>query len=88
MATNKIMTQKDADQATRSAYIDDNGTISVDGFLAGLVGRRVDVAVSTTTIANDTVTFSFSENGNPILAIKLVYTDGSQTQLLYAVRIS
>jgi hypothetical protein len=88
MATSKLMTQKDEAQAIRSAYIDDNGTISVDGFLAGKVGRRVDVAISTTTIANDTSTFSFSENGTPILALQLVYTDGTQSQLLYAVRIS
>lgn len=88
MATQKLMSPKDADQATRVAFIDDNGTISVDGFLAGKVGRRVDVAVSTTTVAGDTATFSFSESGNPILALQLVYTDGTQAQLLYAVRIS
>lgn len=88
MATNKLMSQKDADQSIRSAYIDDNGTISIDGFLAGKVGRRVDVGISTTTMANDTTTFSFSENGNPVLALKLVYTDGTQAQLLFAVRIS
>jgi hypothetical protein len=88
MSTLKPMTQKDSEQAIRTSYIDDNGTLSVDGFLSGKVGRRVDVALSTTTVSNDTVTFSFSENGNPILALKLVYTDGTQAQLLYAVRIS
>lgn len=88
MATEKVMTQKDADQAIRHSFIDDNGTLSVDGFLSGKVGRRVDLAISTTTVSGDTATFSFSENGNPILAIQIVYTDGTQTQMLYAVRIS
>lgn len=88
MGTTKLMSQKDADQAIRTSFIDDNGTLSVDGFLSGKVGRRVDVAISTTTVANDTATFSFSENGTAILALKLVYTDGTQAQLLYAVRIS
>ena len=90
MATTKLMTQRDSDQATRTSYNDVNATLGVDGFLIGLVGRQVAVATSTTTVSGDTQTFTFSENfgTNTLYALQLVYTDGSQTVLLTATRIS
>jgi hypothetical protein len=89
-ATSKIMSQKDQEQAIRQAQNDVNGTIGVDGFLTGLVGRRVTLVVSTTTVTGDTTTFNFSENfgATPLYSIQLVYTDGTQTTLLTATRIS
>jgi hypothetical protein len=84
------MTEKDADQATRISYNDANTTLGVDGFLTGLVGRRVTLVVSTTTVSGDTTTFNFSENfgSSPLYSIQLIYTDGSQTTLISATRIS
>ena len=89
-ATSKTLSQKDFEQAIRQAQNDVNATLSVDGFLVGLVGRQINVTVSTTTVSGDTSTFTFSENfgATPLYAIKCVYTDGSQSTLLYAVRIS
>lgn len=80
------MSQKDADQVLRQANNDVNATLAVDGFLVGAVGRRVDQTISTTTVSGDTSTFVFSENGTNLYTIKVVYTDGTQTTLLYAVR--
>lgn len=88
MSTDKKMTQKDADQVLRQAYTDESGAITVDGFLSGKVGRKVVVTVSTTTSTDDTVTFSFSENGAAVLAIKVIYTDSSQAQMISAERVS
>jgi hypothetical protein len=90
MATSKLMSQKDFEQALRQDHNDINGTLGVDGFLVGLVGRQVSVAISTTTVTGDTTTFTFSENfgSTPLYALQLIYTDGSQTQLLTATRIS
>lgn len=84
--SSKRMAQKDADQAIREAYNDANTTLGVDGFLVGLVGRRVDIATSTTTSAGDTQTFTFSENGTQLYILKLIYTDGTQTTLMSAER--
>jgi hypothetical protein len=89
-ATSKILSQKDFEQALRQEHNDVNATLSVDGFLVGLVGRQVAVVVSTTTVAGDTSTFTFSENfgSTPLYAIQCIYTDGTQTTLLTATRIS
>lgn len=87
-STVKIMTQKDADQATRTAYNDVNATIGVDGFLTGLVGRKITQTITTTSVTGDTAVFSFYENfGSSLLyTITVVYTDGTQTTLLSATR--
>lgn len=88
-ATNsKNLTQKDADQSVRASYNDVNATLGVDGFLTGAVGRRIAQAITTTTIANDTAVFTFSENtGATVLyQFTIVYTDGTRTTMLTATR--
>lgn len=76
----------DHTQNIQRSYNDINGTLSVDGFLTGLVGRRVDLSISTTTIANDTETYTFSENGTQLYVYVIVYTDGTRALMLHATR--
>lgn len=84
----KPPTDLDFEQAVQHAFIDENDCVSVDGFLTGLVGRKVTLAISTTTIANDTETYTFSENTVTLYVIKIIYTDGSRATLLSAERIA
>lgn len=86
--TQKPPSDLDDSQTLQHSFNDVNSTLSIDGFLTGLVGRRVDLAISTTTIANDTETYTFSENSINLYTIKIVYTDGSRNTLLYASRIA
>ena len=87
-ASNKLMTQRDSDQATRTSYNDVNATLGIDGFLTGLVGRQIQQTISTTTVAGDTTTFSFYENfgANHLYTFVLIYTDSSQQTMLTATR--
>lgn len=86
--TDKSMTQKDADQATKSSYNDVNATIGVDGFLVGKVGRKITQTIVTTTIANDTAVWGFYENSGSthLYDFTLVYTDGTRAVLISAER--
>ncbi len=86
--TDKPMSPRDAEQATRASYNDVNATIGVDGFLVGKVGRKVTQTISTTTIANDTATFNFLEGATLLYSIRLIFTDGGRTELLSAERIA
>lgn len=86
--TLKPLSERDGSQTLKGSFNDVNDTLSVDGFLTGLVGRRVDLAISTTTLPNDTETYAFSENGISLYTIQIVYTDGTRSTLLYAVRIA
>jgi ABC-type amino acid transport substrate-binding protein len=86
--TAKELSGLDGAQALKGSFNDVNYTLTVDGFLTGLVGRRVDLAITTTTIADDTENYTFSENfGALVLYVyKVVYTDGTRATLLYAER--
>lgn len=86
--TQKPLSHLDYEQTMQSSYNDVNATLSVDGFLTGKVGRKVELAISTTTIANDTETYSFSENGTALYALRIIYTDGTRAQMISAERIS
>ena len=79
--TKKPPTKLDYEQALQGSYNDVNSTLSVDGFLTGKVGRKIELTISTTTIANDTEIYSFSENGIALYTLTIVYTDGSRAQL-------
>lgn len=86
-ATQKRFSEFDQNQIFKKSY-NDAGTLSVDGFIAGLVGRKVALAISTTTVANDTQTFTFSENGTTLFVIKIIYTDSSYSTMISAERIA
>jgi hypothetical protein len=83
---NKNLTERDANQTLQSSYNDVDATLSVNGFLVGKVGNRITLALSTTTIANDTEIYTFLDNGTQLYIFTLVYTDGTRTQLISATR--
>lgn len=78
----------DGAQTLKESYNQVNATLSVDGFLTGLVGRRVDLAISTVNVANDTETYIFSELSVPLYTYQVTYTDGTRTTMLFAERIA
>ena len=86
--TTKPLSDRDYAQALQSSYNKVNATMSVDGFIVGKVGHKVTLAISTTTAANDTETYSFFDNASPLYQIRIIYTDGSRSTLLSAERIS
>lgn len=88
ITTLKPPSDLDSSQNIQRSYNDVNGTLSVDGFLTGLVGRKVTLAISTTTVSNDTETYTFSENGVTLYVIKIIYTTGTRDVMLSAERIA
>jgi hypothetical protein len=86
--TQKPLSHLDYEQTMQSSYNDVNATLSVDGFLTGKVGRKVELTISTTTVVDDTETYSFSENGTALYALQIIYTDGTRAQMISAERIS
>jgi hypothetical protein len=86
--TQKPLSHLDYEQTMQSSYNDVNATLSVDGFLTGKIGRKVELAISTTTIVDDTETYSFSESGTALYSLRIIYTDGSRALMISAERIS
>lgn len=86
--THKQLSDRDYQQTFRLAFNDVDATLTTNGFLVGKIGRKVEAAVSTTTVLNDTVTYTFSEDGTTLYEYEIIYTDGTRTQMISAERIS
>jgi len=84
--TQKPLSHLDYEQTLQSSYNDLNATLSVDGFLTGKVGRKVELSVSTTSVLNDTEVYNFSENGTALYELTIIYTDGTRAQMISAER--
>lgn len=86
ITTVKPPSDLDSTQNIQRSYNDVNSTLSVDGFLVGLVGRRVDLTITTTNVASDTEIYAFSEKGVALYTLRIVYTSGTRDTLLFADR--
>jgi len=82
----KPLSEYDYQQVFQKAYNKESSTIGIDGFISGVIGRKISVAISTTTIADDTETYSFSENSKALYTITVIYTDGTRETLLSVER--
>jgi hypothetical protein len=82
--TTKEQTKLDGHQSLKASFNDVDASLTVNGFLVGAVGRKVEVTYP------DAVTeqFAFSENGTALYTIEIIYTDGTKASLLSAERIS
>lgn len=88
MDTQKRITQKDSAQTLTNAFNDVDSSISVGTFLTATVGRKVSLAIATTTVANDSEIYAYSENGIALYSLKITYTDGTRSQFISAERIA
>lgn len=80
--TTKLFSDLDANQTIRRAYNDVDASVTSADFLVGKLGRKKTYAISTTNVANDTVTITYSEGSSTLYVIKNIYTSGARTDLL------
>jgi hypothetical protein len=86
--TTKKFSERDSGQTLQASFNDVDSSLTTNGFLAGKIGRKVAIVISTTSTANDTTTITFSESGSDLYAYKCIYTDGTRSTLISAERIS
>lgn len=87
-ATTKPASNMSHENVLRGAYNDVNGSITTDGFLIGKTGHKVTAALSTTSISNDTVTYTFFDGSTQLYALKLVFPTTQALPFTSAERIS
>ena len=86
--TTKGLANIEGNQALQGAINLEDLSLTTSGFLTGKVGRKVEMAISTTTVPNDTETYSFSESGSALYSLRIIYTTGTRDVMLSAERIS
>ena len=86
MNTQKPLSDRDANQTLQSSYNQVDGSLQISGFLTGRVGHKVEFATTTTSTTDDTQIITFSDNGNELYELTLIYTDATQQTLISAER--
>lgn len=84
--TQKVPAEYDYQQTLRRIYNAEGSTMSVDGFLAGKVGRKIRQTKTTTNTLNDTLVFDFIEDGTALYQFTLVFNNSSFDELIEATR--
>ena len=86
--TKKSYTDLDQEQLFKRSYNSETGTLGIDGFIAGKVGRKITRSITTTNVANDTEVFEFLEDGTLLYRLAVVYTDDTLTTLVSVERLA
>lgn len=86
--TSKQMSKLDSEQTLKGAFNEVDKSFTTNGFLVGKVGHKVELIISTTNVANDTETYTFSDSGTQLYQIQVIYTSTSRETILSAERIS
>lgn len=84
--SDKRLSEYDQQQIMQKSYNKEGSTLGVDGFVVGKVGRKIDRAVTTTTVTDDTEVYTFTEDGNTLYTLTIIYTDGTRESLLSVER--
>lgn len=86
--TSKKGSKKDGLQTLQMAFNDSDASLTTSGFLVGKIGHKVTLVISTTDVADDTETYTFSDGVTQLYQIRLIYTSAAKTQLISAERVA
>lgn len=81
-------TRRDGMQSIQLSHNDVDSSLQVSGFLTSKIGARITLAISTTSVADDTEIYTFFDGTDALYQIRLIYTSAGKTQLISAERIS
>lgn len=81
-------TRRDGMQAIQQSHNDVDSSLQVSGFLTSKIGAKVELAISTTSVANDTETYTFFDGDTQLYQIQVIYTSAAKSQMISAERIS
>lgn len=81
--TTKPFSDFDATQVMQKSY-NENATLGVDGWVVGLVGRKITLTAHSATQDD----FEFLEGSTSLYIIRVTYTDSTHATLASVERIS
>jgi hypothetical protein len=87
VASTKKMGSLTGDQVLSYSY-NETGAICTEGWVTGMIGRKVAFSFGTTNVLNDTQLITYIELGVTLLTLANVYSDGTRSLLLYTERVS
>jgi len=84
--SNKKASILSSDNVIRDVHVGETSSLTINGFVTGKVGRKIELAITTTNVANDTEVYTYKEDGSTVMVLTVVYTNGSRDVLLSVER--
>lgn len=78
--------QLNHENVLRSAHNDVSHTIGVSGFVTAKIGHKITQTVTTTTVANDTLLFTYFDDNIQLMQLRVVYVDGTRETMMSVER--
>jgi hypothetical protein len=75
-----------SDNVMRDVHVTESSSLTINGFVTGKVGRKIELAITTTNVANDTEVYTYKEDGSTVMVLTIVYTNGNRDVLLSVER--
>jgi hypothetical protein len=75
-----------SDNVMRDVHVTESSSLTINGFITGKIGRKIELAITTTNVANDTEVYTYKEDGSTVMVLTVVYTNGNRDVLLSVER--
>ena len=85
-ATTKTPSNMSQENVLRGVHNEQLQVLGVSGFISGKVGHKITQTISTTSATDDTLVFTYFDGTTQLMAITVVYTDGTRGTLLSVER--
>jgi len=83
----KILSPRDFGQTLQASFNEEDNSFTSSSFITVKVGHKIEKAITTTNVANDTEDYSYFDEEILIYKLRVIYTDGDRTDFLSTERI-
>jgi len=84
--SNKRPSRLSQENVLRDVHVTESTSLSVNGYVSAKVGRKIELAITTTTVADDTEVYTYLEDGATVMVLTVIYTNGTRDTLLSVER--
>jgi hypothetical protein len=84
----KVPSNLSGDNVLRDVHNEKDNSLITSSFVTGKTGRKIESAISTTNVTDDTQTLTYSEDGTTIYTLRVIYTDGTRAEFSSVERIA
>lgn len=85
-STTKHMSDVSEENVLRHIHNPVDGTIAMGSFVTSNIGHKITLAISTTSVADDTETYTFLDGAVSLMTLVIIYTDGARTTMVSVER--
>lgn len=83
----KVLSPRDSGQTLQASFNEEDNSLTVGGFITVKIGHKIEKAVSTTNVANDTEEYSYFDDEILVYKVRVIYADSTRSDFISTERI-